>query len=313
MRDWDLAVEKFLDDRLSSGKHGLATSGNCRMVLSLLGGDLDFPDPGRIDQGMVSNLNKRLRSRLKTAPVRGGAPRVMKGRLSDASVASYLRIFKAFCSWLVDQGVLMVHPMEGMRHPNTKRTKVKVFYSKDERDLLLDGCEREDVRLVFLLGFYAGLRKGEMLAMNWDWVWLGDGSGKLTVMETDYFLPKSKELREVPIHPLLRCELERLLKVRKGRGKKGGGSDFVLRPDKYRWKQAPKERVNLRRRCAGRCVEVGLPWTGYHRLRHSFATHLAIGGCSIAEIASLLGVEMSVAEKHYAGFMPGRDVLIIGL
>ena len=49
------------------------------------------------------------------------------------------------------------------------------------------------------------------------------------------------------------------------------------------------------------CDVVGI---SYHKLRHSFGTHLAMGGAAMVEIAALLGNTVKVASESYAGYSP---------
>jgi site-specific recombinase XerD len=51
----------------------------------------------------------------------------------------------------------------------------------------------------------------------------------------------------------------------------------------------------------------------YHTLRHSFATHLAMKGASMIEVASALGDTLVVTERTYIGHVPGTTSTIATL
>ena len=83
---------------------------------------------------------------------------------------------------------------------------------------------------------------------------------------------------------------------------------WLLAPENEKW---PGELVNSKRYDASKVMrklakKVGVRKLTPHMLRHSFATHLAMKGVALAEIAGLLGDTLRVTEEHYAGYQPGK-------
>jgi integrase len=72
------------------------------------------------------------------------------------------------------------------------------------------------------------------------------------------------------------------------------GCVFPEPPD-YRY----NPEVSFRKHAVG----CGVPWLTYHDLRHSFGAHLLQRGAKIADVADLLGDDVIVTERHYAGLM----------
>jgi integrase len=290
---WDEAVGAYLNYKSSQGKHRPASSVNATVALKIVGEILGKPRPSLLNrkrvEGLVASLNGRRNMNNS------------RRKISASTVASYMRIFKAFVLWLFDRGELVYNPIEGLALPKSRKTRRTEFFSPEERDLVLAQCERDDLRLILLMGFYCGMRFVEILAMRWDWFWFDGDRGSVSIQATDYFIPKGKAQRDVPLHPLV---LEYLVELRP----KGKRVDrFVLEPLRSKWKEAPSYRFDPKKGMIALFERSGLKWTGYHKLRHSFATRLLLRGVSLSEVASLLGDELIVAQNHYAGFLPGTD------
>lgn len=163
---------------------------------------------------------------------------------------------------------------------------------------MLQNPPDEACDFILHLGFYAGLRFEEINAMEADWI-EGD---VINVQETKFFKPKDKELRVVPINKKLREFFERY-------GKK---KHFMYAPHKTEWTPKPSNPYRydpdkrLKRHVDKTCGISRFTFS-YHKLRASFATHLAMKGVPIVEIAKLLGDDLVTTEKHYIGKTPSNN------
>jgi integrase len=221
--------------------------------------------------------------------------------LSEATVKTYLLRLKGFFGWLVSQEVLSRSPLEAVKLPVVRKTRAERFLTREQRDGLIERCEREDLRIMLMLGFHAGLRLREMLEARVEWLRFWPGGGEVCVMATSTFTPKDKEARRIPMND----RLHEFLLAQEFEG------PFLVRPDvghakhKYRWEpRKPFERL---------VVAAGLPWVGWHTLRHTFATLLVQGGCPIATVAQWLGDGIEVTFKNYVGYAPVREHVNAGL
>ena len=226
-----------------------------------------------------------------------------KGQLmSDSSVGGYMRILKGFLSWCHRTKRIPTHPMANIKMGRIKRTKRQDFCTYEQRDALLATPPSQELDFILHIGFFAGLRFGEMLAMEKNWLFVSpDGKhGNITVQETQHWKPKDKELRTIPLHPRLLDFFERY----------GLRKPFMLAPHKTEWKAAPAYRFNPKKQLANHACKCGADFVTFHTLRHSFATHLAMENVPMRDIAALLGDEIRVVEEHYVGFSPVSKEII---
>jgi integrase len=225
--------------------------------------------------------------------------------LAPTSVKTYLLRIGTFFRWLRDEGGLIKNPMSEVAKPKAKKTRVDRFCQKAERDNLIATCDREDILALLMLGFHAGMRLNEIIQARPDWLrfWqMGDQwHGEIVVHQTDTFFPKDREARSIPMNSKLLV----FLKNRKWEGR------YLLHPEieqgenKYRWNP---------RRPFGTLVErAGLKWVGVHTLRHTYATHLVMGGVPIASVARWLGDDVKTTFENYAGYVPNQAHIDAGL
>jgi integrase len=225
-----------------------------------------------------------------------------KRTTSDSTIDTYIRIIKAFLNWCVEEKKLSENPAKRIKLGRVKKTKQTEYCTIEQRDLLLKNPPSEEISFILHFGFYAGLRFGEMLAMEKSWIHLAQDkkTGFLAVQKTKHWEPKDKELRKIKLHP-------ELIKFIDSYGLK---EPFMLAPYRKDWKPAPTYRFNPKKSFATYMKKCGVPFVTYHTLRHSFATHLAEKGKSMKDIAAYLGDDISTTEKHYIAFSPADDGVI---
>ena len=110
-------------------------------------------------------------------------------------------------------------------------------------------------KAIIQLGFYAGLRKGEMLSLTWGDIDFERHQLRITPKED--WAPKDRESREIELHPTLEEYLGTWKKLAQG------GSKKVVRWDR-RSNQLSMEFTKLLKRS-------GVAKGSLHSLRHSFA------------------------------------------
>jgi integrase len=221
--------------------------------------------------------------------------------LSEATVKTYMLRIHAFFAWITKDGGMRRNPMDGIDLPVVRQTRVEKFLTKDERERLISACDRDDIRLMLMLGFHAGLRLNEMLEARVDWLRFWEGGGELVVKATETFKPKDSESRRVPLNDVLYTYLKNIT----FEGVYLVRDDVARQKHKYRWEP---------RKPFGRVVKAaGLDWVGWHTLRHTYATLLVMGGCPVASVARWLGDGIEVTYKNYVGCLPERDHVNAGL
>jgi integrase len=167
------------------------------------------------------------------------------------------------------------------------------FYEFDEYEALVEAAERcgPDVLITVLLGGDAGLRMGEMIALeqsNLDFrrrllnVSRSDWHGQVTS-------PKGGRSRQVPMTEKLAAALSAHRHLRGPRVLYRRSGEALSQQTLRTWLSTAQRRA-------------GLPVKGaLHILRHSFASHLAMRGAPLKAIQELMGhstIEMTMRYAH---------------
>ena len=93
----------------------------------------------------------------------------LSGRgLSASSVRNTIMALRALYAWARPRGLAFQQPCDGVRLPGGDERRMRVV-SPDEAALLVAALAGHD-RTAFALACYAGLRAGELLALDWDHV-----------------------------------------------------------------------------------------------------------------------------------------------
>lgn len=173
--------------------------------------------------------------------------------------------------------------------------KRPVFFTEQDLVVLLDKAE-PFWKTVIYIGFYAGLRMGEML--NLEWTDVDFHQRILKVTPTEHWHPKDREAREVPLHP----ELEEHLKLWK---KISSGTTKIL-PWNQKKNIFSRTFAKVRKRSE---LEQG----SVHTLRHSFASHMAMRGIDLNRIREMMGHSSIVTTQIYAHLLPSslRDAVVV--
>jgi integrase len=154
------------------------------------------------------------------------------------------------------------------------------FYDFDQYERLIEVARTLDARthLVVLLGGEAGLRVGEMMALEWGDVDLVNR--QVCVARSDWngivTSPKGGRLRRVPLTRRLAAALSAQRHLRSARVLCQDDGTPLTRP----FVQAKMKRASRR---------AGMTHDGLHILRHSFCSHLAMRGAPARAIQELAG------------------------
>jgi integrase len=156
---------------------------------------------------------------------------------------------------------------------------------------------------VWATALYAGLRRGELMALRWDDVDLAAGVIRVERSYDDKgrveIEPKSRAgRRTVPIVGALRDELVEH-KARQGRD---GGLVFGSSAE------TPVIPSNLWRRAQRAWKRAGLEPIGLHEARHTFASVLIAAGVNAKAITTYMGhASIQTTYDLYGKLMPGSE------
>jgi integrase len=169
------------------------------------------------------------------------------------------------------------------------------FHDLEEYERLLTVAEKRspEAYLMVLLGGEAGLRLGEIVALEWGDVDLH--ARRLTVQRSDWrghvTVPKGGRTRRVPMTLRLSSALKSSRHLRSARV-------FCL-PE-----GAPITRDRVIKTIRGAQRVGGLPQSGVHILRHTFCSHLAMKGAPARAIQELAGHADLTTTQRYMHLSP---------
>jgi integrase len=169
------------------------------------------------------------------------------------------------------------------------------FYDFDDYERLIAAAKSLDARthLIVLLGGEAGLRCGEMIALEWRDVNLQ--KRQLCVQRSEWkghvTVPKGGRLRYVPLTIRLAAALREHRHLR---------SDRVLCQPEGAAMSADIVKHHVER--AARRAQIAE--SGVHRLRHTFCSHLAMRGAPARAIQELAGHKDLATTQRYMHLSP---------
>jgi len=216
--------------------------------------------------------------------------------LCQSSISKIISIAKSFFNYLEEDDIITKNPTRKIRVPK-KVCRIPSVMSKYEVDLIIRSvdfaplrCRKNNIRdkLVISLLYYTGIRKSELLNLNWT---------DINLSKSTLIIRRGKggKDRLIPLHR----EVARLL-------------------DKYLDERLPLKTEALiigeqgKRMCKGSFRGLlkmyltlsGLKRKGYsaHTFRHSFATHLVEAGVDLFKVQKLLGHASLDTTKIYINF-----------
>ena len=214
---------------------------------------------------------------------------LVKAGRTSSTVATYLRRLQGLFSNLESRDLIVENPFSKFRCPSIKSSGSVSFCTRAQRDQLVESCEREDLRFIFMCGFYLGLRRIEIVEARAEWF---RTPGVCEVAKTLTFLPKDKERRIIHYGAKFAEFLHEY----------GLKQPFMLRPDVSAGKSV--YRYDARKPFVSHVEAQGFPWVRMHTLRHTFATLHVQAGTPLTLVADWLGDSYDVTHRHYVGYAP---------
>jgi integrase len=174
------------------------------------------------------------------------------------------------------------------------------FATPQEAELLLDALPVAD-RPLWATALYAGLRRGEVMALRWSDVDLKAGTIHVTRSWDVEHGPgdtKSRNRRAVPIIALLREYLaaQRLAQP--------PGGELCFGPDGHQ----PFHPDNLQKRADKAWAATGLERVTLHDCRHTFASLAIAAGVNAKSLSTYMGHStVAITLDRYGHLMPGNE------
>lgn len=141
-----------------------------------------------------STLRKHIIPDLGELQLRKITPKVLQDWLNDqrdkysrSTVSSFYAVLKSACKWLtINRRYTQDNPMAAVAMPKFDElpTKIRVFTQAEMVQIFAKWPSDHRYHVPICLGYYAGLRLGECLALTWDHVDLENGT--LEIVSTLY-------------------------------------------------------------------------------------------------------------------------------
>lgn len=200
----------------------------------------------------------------------------------------------------LEDGDVAVNPCAGLRLPASRGRRDKIV-SPEQASTLLSALATGD-RPLWAVALYAGLRRGELMALRWEDVDLAVGVIRVERSWDDkagvFVEPKSRAgRRRVPIAAVLRDILiEHKLTA--------GGELVVPRADGH----APFDGGAVLERARRAWKRVGLESITMHEARHTFASLMIAAGVNAKALATYMGhASVTITYDRYGHLMPGNE------
>ena len=239
-------------------------------------------------------------SEIRRVDLQDFADRLCADGLDPSTVRNTLMPLRAIFRRAVARGEVAVNPTSGLELPAMEGSRDRIASPAEAAELLTALPERD--RALWATAMYAGLRRGELLALRWRDVDLAAG---LIHVERSWDAkegavgPKSRAgRRTVPIPAVLRDYLAEH-KIRSGRHV--GlvfGTDYAQ----------PFTPSNVRKRANAAWLRAGLEPIGLHECRHTFASLMIAAGVNAKSLSAYMGhSSITITLDRYGHLMPGND------
>jgi len=228
--------------------------------------------------------------------------------LQPSTVRNVVTALRALYGWALPRGMARVNPTAGLRLPTGGQARDRIA-SPPEASKLIGALAPLD-QAALGLAVYAGLRLGEILALQWSAVDLD--AGTLRVLRSwdhgahEYVAPKSKAgTRTVPI-------IERLALLLADHRVLTDHRDGLLFPG--RGGERPVSNDALRGRMRRAWTAAGMAELGLHEARHTFASLMIAAGVNAKALSAYMGhSNIAITFDRYGHLMPGNEAQARGL
>jgi integrase len=223
--------------------------------------------------------------------------------LSPSSVRNTVLPLRAIFRHAHHRGLVALNPTLKLALPAVRGHRDRIA-APAELPTLLDALKPAD-RAIYATALYAGLRAGELQALQWNNI---DLNRNLIHVERNwdrqhgFVAPKSRSgNRRVPITPTLRREL---LNHRLQQGT--GGRGFVFPSD--RDPNRPFNPSTLALHTGKAWKDTGLTPIGLHECRHSYAAYMIAAGINSKALSTYMGhSSITITLDRYGHLLPGNE------
>jgi integrase len=239
-------------------------------------------------------------SALSRADIQRLVGRMLATDLNPSTIRNAVMPLRAIYRHALAHGEVVANPTSDVQLPAVRGKRDRIA-APDEAAALIKALPTGD-RALWATAMYAGLRRGELLALRWSDIDLATG---VIRVERSWDLaegvvePKSAAgRRSVPLPGVLRDELleHRMRQVRVE------GLAFGRTP------QTPFDPSTVVARAARAWRRAGLASIGLHECRHTFASLMIAAGVNAKALATFMGhSSITITLDRYGHLFPGSE------
>lgn len=250
---------------------------------------------------LIGSVRDKLKNEPYTTTRREGEKTVTTERMrSGATVNRYLAALGRCLTVTVSEWRWMdSNPMPHIEKHEESKGRVR-FLSDDERDRLLDACQKSSnpyLHPVVVLALSTGMRQGEIMGLTWD---------DVDFVNQRIVLHDTKNGERRAVH--LAGKAFELLKGLK-QGKIRRIDSKLVFPGIHAFNDGP---ASLRTAWLFALKKADVQDFKFHDLRHSAASYLAMGGASLLDIAAILGHKTLSMVKRYSHLSDSHIKGVVG-
>jgi integrase len=213
-------------------------------------------------------------------------------KVQKCSVDRNLQVLRRLFNWAIEQGLATDNPMRRVKFFRADTKRLRYLTEEDYRRLLEEAAKiyrSPFLREAIELAVHTGLRRGNLLGLQWDWVdWL---NRVVRVPRT-----KSGKPHALPLSATAYAALERLWAAH-------AESPYVFAHATGAHAGAAVR--DLKKGFHTAVENAGLEDLRWHDLRHTFASWLVMRGASLRAVSELLGHQTMQMTLRYAHLSPG--------
>lgn len=238
---------------------------------------------------IFSNFIKKDLNKISTSDIRKFIKYLSDKK--DKTLARYLTTLRMFYDFMIKKKYMTVSPMDGISSPKLSKHLPDVL-DIEEVDKLLDFKTDTNFayrdRCILELLYSSGLRISELVSLKLENININESFVKV--------MGKGSKERVVPFNDITTNYLDEYIKNIRPNMLKGVATDYLFLNNhgKNITRQAVFKMLKKRAGEAGIKKNISP-----HTLRHSFATHLLLGGADIRFIQELLGHENIATTEIY--------------
>ena len=237
---------------------------------------------------------------LRRVDLQDFADRLLAEGRDPSTIRNTLMPIRAIFRRAVARGEINVNPTTGLQLPAVRGLRDRVLTPQDSRSLL--DALTDDDRAVWTTALYAGLRRGELMALNWDDIDLDKNVIRVERSWDRYAgiidTKSNAGRRTVPLIGLLR---EQLIAHRLRTGRSSG---LVF----GRTAEKPFDPVMLGTRAKKAAQQAGIEQITLHEARHTFASLMIAAGVNLKAISTYMGhASVTITLDRYGHLIPGSE------